>query len=122
MNNLEQFGPILGAVLACLTTFALILHRLIKLSESFTKPGENGGKRESRLGAIESQAELQADTLASHGKMHRKQFAAIGRLQDGQNEVLEYLTNGAGSKRPKVNYDIDAEDTGTFEAISNVGE
>lgn len=58
------------------------------------------------------------DQLKTHSGMHRKHFKVLGEIKGDLNEILDHVTNGnSSSARPKPNYDIDAEDTGSHEAI-----
>jgi hypothetical protein len=57
------------------------------------------------------------DQLKTHSGMHRKHFKVLGEIKGDLNEILDHVTNGGTSSRPKPNYDIDAEDTGQHNII-----
>jgi hypothetical protein len=114
---MEHIETVLGAALAILTALALVVRRLTQLSHAITSPGVNG-KREPRLQALEDGVSRNAATLASHGKMHRKSFAAIATLRKGQEEILEFLTEGKKSSVRPIADDIDAENTGRHAALT----
>ena len=50
--------------------------------------------------------------LDQHGRMHRKQFSALHKVDVGLRDVMEFLTNGTDPpERPPVSADIEDEDT-----------
>ena len=117
MIHWANLAPQIAVALAIIVAVAFLLRVVMGLAKSMTKPGLNG-TRESRLGAIEGNIQEHGRQLHSHGKMMRKQFAAMATLRLGQNEILEHLTNGQPSTTADIPLDIDAADTGEYLAYT----
>ena len=118
MATLVELAPQIAVALVIVGGMILLLRQVMAMAKSMSRPTANG-KRESRIEAIDEAVSAHGKILESHGKMHRKQFAAIGTLRKGQTEILDHLTNGP-STTEDIPLDIDAADTGSYPAYNSI--